>query len=173
VSGRARDGHDSPEVRGDLGFVRAFRPRLIDMMKGLNACWIARRFPECSPNPHQISGEELNLLAFAKTNRDHLIGNPVCRMQYISGFGQQDKIPNPVAWVERSVAFQHVSERLNGCGGGELAVAQSEPIEQYVLTLSLPDGREIGKIRHGGGDDSQHGPRDGNTCDHYDNNQGS
>src|ERR1700680_756267 len=88
VSGRARDGYDSPEVRGDLGFVRAFRPRLIDMMKGLKACWIATRCPERSPNPHQISGEELNLLAFAKTNRDHLIGNPVWRVQYISGFGQ-------------------------------------------------------------------------------------
>jgi hypothetical protein len=77
----------------------------------------------------------------------------VCPVQYISGFGQQDKIANPVACVEGSVALHHVSERSNEYGGGKLAMPQSEPIEQRVLTLRLPDGREIGKIRLSGGND--------------------
>ena len=80
------------------------------------------------------------------------------RVQDISGFRKQDKIPNQLACVGRSVVFHHVSERQDGCLAGKTAVPQSEPVEQLVLTRRLPDGSEIRQIRLGGGDDCQQGP---------------
>ena len=103
----------SPEELGDFGFVGELRPRLIEMINGLKARWISSGRPERSPDPNQPSGRELNLFTLAKANRDHLIWNPVGRVQDISGFREQNKIPNPVADVGGSVAFHHVSERLD------------------------------------------------------------
>jgi hypothetical protein len=160
----------SPEVRWNFGFVGELRPRAIEMVNGLKASWVSRRHSERSPYPHQLSGKELSLRAFAKVNRDHLIRNPVGRVQDISGFRKQDKIPNQVACVGRSVAFHHVSKRLDGCLGGKTAVPQSEPVEQLVLTWRLKDGSEVGKVWLCGGDDCQQGRQNRNARDHNDKN---
>ena len=100
----------------------------------------------------------MNLLTFPKANPDHLIRNPVCRVQDISCFRKQNKIPNHVACAAGSVAFHHVSECQDECLGGKTAVPQSEPVEQLVLTWRLPDGSEVGKVWLCGGDDRQQGP---------------
>jgi hypothetical protein len=84
----------SPEVLGNFGFVGELCPSLIEMVKGLKARWISRRHSERSPHPYQPSGRELDLLAFAEANHDHLIWNPVGWVQDIPGFRQQDKISN-------------------------------------------------------------------------------
>jgi hypothetical protein len=147
-----------PEVLGNFGFVGELRPSLIEMVKGLKARWISRRHSVRSPHPHQPSERELNLPAFAKVNSDHLIWNPVGRVQDIPGFRQQDKIANQLACVGRSVAFHHVSECLDGPLGGKTAVPQSKPVEQLVLTRRLPDGYAVRQVRLGGGDNREQGP---------------
>ena len=144
----------SPEVLGDFGLVGELRPRLIEMVNGLQARGISRRHLERSPYPHEPSRRELNLFTLAKANRDHLIWNPVCWVQDISSLREQNKIANPVAYVGGLVALHHVSERLDRFGG-QTALSQSEPVEQHVLTWSLPDGSEIREIRLGSGDDRQ------------------
>ena len=103
----------SPEELGDFGFVSELRPRLIEMIKGLKARWISSGRPERSPDPNQPPRRELNLFTFTKANGDHLIWNPVCWVQDISSLREQNKIPNPVTYVGGSVAFHHVSERLD------------------------------------------------------------
>src|SRR5579864_431139 len=130
----------SPEVLRDVRFVGEFCPSLIEMVKGLKARWISRRHSERSPHPHQPSGREMNLLTFAELDPDHLICNPVCRVQDISSLREQNKISNQVAYAGRSVAFHHVSECLDRSLGGKTAVPQSKPVEQLVLTRRLPDG---------------------------------
>ena len=102
----------------------------------------------------------MNLLAFAQPNLDHLIGDPVCRVQYISRFREQDEIPDWITCVQRPIVFHHVSERLNRRPRGKTALPQREPIEQDVLTLRVPDRSQLRKIRFGGEDDRQHGPQD-------------
>lgn len=49
---------------------------------------------------------------------------------------------------------------------------QSEPIEQHVLTPRVPDGRKIGEIRLGGGDDGQQGAQDRDAGEGNDQNKG-
>ena len=148
----------SPEVLRDVRFVGEFCPSLIEMVKGLKARWISRRYSKRSPHPHQPSGRELNLVTFTKANPDHLIWNPVCRVQDISSLREQNKISDQVAYAGGSVAFHHVTKCLDGCLGGKTAVPQSKPVEQLVLTWRLPDGSEIGKVWLGGGDDRQQRP---------------
>ena len=133
----------SPVVLGNVGFFGKCRPSIIKKIKRLKAGWISRRHSKSSPDPNQPSGRELNPLAFAKLDRDHLIGNPVGRVQDISGFRQQDKISNQITDMGRSVAFHHVSECLDQALGGKTAVSQSEPVEQLVLTRRVPDGSEF------------------------------
>jgi hypothetical protein len=148
----------SPEVLRDVRFVGEFCPSLIEMVKGLKARWISKRHSERSPHPHQPSGRELNLLTFTKANPDHLICNPVCRVQDISSLREQNKISNQVAYAGRSVAFHHVSECLDGSLRGKTAVPQSKPVEQLVLTRRLPDGYAVRQVRLGGGDNREQGP---------------
>src|SRR5437016_3284148 len=122
------------------------------MIEREKACWISRRRSERSPHPYQTPGRELNLLAVVKSNRDHPLWNPVGLVQESSGCRQQDKIFNPVSCLEGSITFQHVSERMNGCGGGKLALPQIEPVEQHGMSRRFPDGSEVRKIWLGGGD---------------------
>jgi hypothetical protein len=99
-----------------------FHPRLIETIERLDAGWIRGRFSERPPRPYQTSRRELNLFAFAQANRDHLIWNPVCRVQKISSIRQKDKVANRVAGVERPVDFHHVPKCLGGRFGRNLAL---------------------------------------------------
>jgi len=94
----------------------------------------------------------MNPLTFAELDPDHLICNPVCRVQDISSLREQNKISNQVAYAGRSVAFHHVSECLDESLGGKTAAPQSKPVEQFVLTRRLPDGYAVRQVRLGGGD---------------------
>ena len=71
-------------------------------------------------------------------NLDHLIGNPVRWVQYVSGFREQRKISDRITCVDRPVVFHHVSKCLNRRSCGKTALPQRVPIEQDVLTLGMP-----------------------------------
>ena len=119
---------------------------------------------------------------FAKVNGDHLVAESMSGVYQVAPVGQQDEIPDDLAFRDRPISVRHVPERLN-CGAVEdrkpgssdhrvrTVVLQRRPVENQIFAGPWCQGREIGEIRPSGRDDDRDRPQKGNARDADNQNQ--
>jgi len=126
---------------------------------------IAGRHSKTPACPCQAFTSKANPSAVAEPNRDHLIAEPVRRVQKVPGFGQKDKLVRKVAVADHLLARRHITERAIrgscshswvGTETGRMVSQQSRPVKNLLPFSRRLHRSKVGEIRpHAAANDCQ------------------